>query len=486
MRRGGLGTSACCAVAMLAGCSLAPDYKVPPTAPTPAQFKEAGNWSRATPEDHLTRGNWWTVFGDETLNGLETELDQSNPNLQVALAHYDEARAFLAEAQASLFPSIGLDFNPTQNQQSLNRPLRSASQPNFYAADTFAGSISYELDLWGSVRNTVAASAAQAEAEAALLASAKLSLEAQLAQAYFNLRGLDAQDAILDDTIKAYARAYRMTEDRHAGGIASGLDVGRAKTQLGDAQAEAAQDQGQRALYEHAIASFTGRPAPDVSIAPAVQETPIPNVPAGVPSTLVERRPDVAAAERGVFAANADIGVARAAFFPNLTLSGLGGFQNTGPLNSLFTSPNLFWTVGPSLAMTVFEGGERRAALRAAKAADSAAAGTYRATVLQAFQDVEDNLALLNHLANAATAQAEAVDAAIRTEDLALARYELGAVDYLQVVTAQTAALEAKQSAATIETNRLVAAVHLIQAIGGGWTRADLPALASADPKSTG
>jgi len=476
--------AAACVIPLVGGCSFAPDYKVPPT-PTTAQFKEAGNWTMGTPADQISRGAWWTVFGDSRLNKLEQELDASNPNLAVALARYDEAQAYLAEAQAGLFPTLGTDYDPTRNRQSNNRPLRSADQPDVYTSNTFDATVSYELDLWGSVRNTVAAGAAEAEAGSALLANAKLSLEAQLAESYLELRGLDAQNSVLANTVAAYRRAYKMTVDRHTGGIASGLDVGRAQTQLESARAEASQYVAQRALYEHAIASLVGQSSSSFAIRAAVVDIKIPNVPVGLPSTLLQRRPDIAAAERQVAAANAEIGVARAAFFPNLTLQALAGFQNTGN-GSLLTAPNLFWTIGPNLAMTLFEGGLRHAQLDLAKSERNVAAGAYRATVLQAFQDVEDNLALLNHLANAATAQSAAVTAASHTEDLALDRYRLGAVNYLEVVTAQTADLEAKQSAINIDTNRRIAAVRLIKAVGGGWTTADMPVLAGLDPRASG
>lgn len=482
--RGGTRSAILWSVLVLAGCSLAPEYKVPVT-PTAAQFKEAGNWTKAMPEDQIPRGAWWKVFNDETLDTLEQQLDASNPNLAVALARYDAARAELAEAQAGLFPTIGTDYNPTRNRQSNNRPLRGANEPDVYTSNTVDATVSYEIDLWGSIRNAVAAGSAQAEAASALLANAKLSLEAELADSYIDLRGLDAQDKVLADTVAAYQRAYKMTVDRHSGGIASGLDVGRALTQLEDARAEASQDRGQRALYEHAIASLIGESSSNFTLAPQIVELSIPNIPVGLPSTLLQRRPDVAAAERQVAAANAEIGVARAAFFPNLTLAGALGLQNTGN-GSLLTAPNLFWTIGPNLAMTLFQGGLRHAELDLAKAEKNQATGSYRATVLQAFEDVEDNLGLLNHLANAETAQSAAAAAASHTEDLALDRYRLGAVNYLEVVIAQTEALQAKQSSIDIQTARLTAAVGLIKAIGGGWTRADMPTVAGLDPGAGG
>jgi NodT family efflux transporter outer membrane factor (OMF) lipoprotein len=462
--------------ALLSACSLAPEYEVP-TAPTATQFKESGNWTRATPEDALPKGSWWQVFNDQRLDALEQKLDASNPTLATALARYDQARAYLAEAQSGLYPVIGADINPTRDRQSDNRPLRGANQPDVYTADTVGATINYELDLWGSVRNTVASGEAEAQAQAAILAGVRLSLEAKLADAYANLRSLDAQDSLLDDTVASYQRAYTMTMQRHNGGIASGLDVGRAQTQLDDAYAEASQDRAQRALYEHAIASLVGEAASNFSIVPADVQIKLPNVPTGLPSTLLQRRPDIAAAERHVAAANAEIGVARAAFFPTLTLGAAGGFQNTGQ-PGLLTSPNLFWSVGPNLAMTLFEGGARQAQVDIAKAEKSEAVGNYRTIVLQAFQDVEDNLALLNHLARAESAQSAASDAAQYTETLALARYRLGAVNYLEVVTAQTAALQAKESELSIRLHRLESSIRLVKAVGGGWTTDQLPTFA--------
>jgi NodT family efflux transporter outer membrane factor (OMF) lipoprotein len=458
----------------LVGCNLAPEYKIPSTPPVTQQtFREAGAWTQGTPQDTFAKGEWWKVYNDMTLSGLESQLDSSNPNLAAALARNDQAQAFVREAESAFFPLVTTSDGVSTNKQSANRPLRSATQPNYYGADTLGATVSYELDVWGAIRDQVAAGKAEAQGQAAETAFVKLSLEATLANSYFSLRESDARTQLLTQTVDGYGRALTMTEQRHSGGIASGLDVGRAQTQLSDAKAQLSQAKAQRALYEHAIASLVGVPATTFSIAAENVDFKIPNVPAGVPSALLQRRPDVAAAERAVVAANANIGVARAAFFPTLSLGATGGVEST-QIPGLISAPNLFWTLGPNAAMTLFDAGAHQAELDIAKAERNEAAGNYRAEVLQAFQDVEDNLALLNHLASAAKDEADAVTAADRTEDLSLARYRLGAVNYLDVVVAQAAALSAQLSALDIE------------ALGGGWTVDDLPKtdMAAVTPKA--
>jgi outer membrane protein, multidrug efflux system len=465
--------------ASLAACSLAPVYKTP-AVPMPDAYKEVGPWTPASPQDAEPRGAWWSVYGDATLNGLEQRIESDNPTLAVALARYDEARADAAEAEASLYPQVRTNDWATQNRQSNNRPLRGGAGPDQYADQYVGATASYELDLWGRVRNLVAAGKANAQASAADLADVRLSLEAQLADAYLNLRGLDAQSLLLANTTAAYTRALKLTEAEHDGGSVAGLDVARAETQLRTARAQQVDVAAARALLEHEIASLVGQPASSFSL-PAVTPLPaIPAVPVATPSVLLQRRPDIAAAERRAFAANANIGVARAAFYPTISLDASGGFESAGGVN-LLSLGNSWWSLGPMAAMTLFDGGLRKAQVRAARDEFDEAAGTYRATVLAAFQDVEDNLALCNKLADEAREQAAAVVAAERTENLAMIQYQMGAVTYLDVVTAQTADLQAQQAALSVDTRRLQASVDLVRAMGGGWT-APPPVMADATP----
>ncbi|HLZ81919.1 MAG TPA: efflux transporter outer membrane subunit [Caulobacteraceae bacterium] len=466
--------AAACACA-LAGCELAPAYKAP-TITVPANYKEVGPWTEAQPADTLPRGAWWTAFQDPVLADLERQVETSNPTLAASLAAYDEARAFAAEAASAQLPTItALDSN-TYNRQSNDRPLRSRGQPDFYWANTFGGQTDYELDFWGRVRDLVKAGRAEAQASAADFETARLGLQIELANDYVNLRGLDAQAQLLETTVEAYQRAYDLTRTRHRGGVSSGLDEDRARGQLSSAKAQVSEVAARRALYEHAIASLVGKPAPSFAVSPANTSTVIPVVPAGVPSTLIERRPDIAAAERRAYAANREIGVARAAFFPTISLGAQGGFQNTGG-NDLLIAPNTFWTLGPQVALTLFDGGLRRARLAASRAAFDLASARYRATVLTAFQQVEDQLALANHLAAEARDEDDTVAADQATTRLSLVRYREGGANYLEVVTAQTAELDAEQTALALQTRRQRASVNLVEALGGGWTRADLPDL---------
>jgi multidrug efflux system outer membrane protein len=450
------------------GCSLAPAYVKPAlNAPTPDSYKEIGPWTPASPADAEPRGDWWQVYADPTLDGLEQRIEHDNPDYAAALARYDQARGFAAQARAAQFPQVTFNGGKTYNDQSQNRPLR-VGGPNTYQDDIVGAEASYELDLWGRVRNLVAAGKAQAQASGSDAANIRLSLEAQLADAYISLRGLDAQSQLLADTTAAFARALQLTETLHDGGAAPGLDVARAQAQLETARSQQADVSAQRALLEHQIASLVGIPASGFSIPPDPRLPDPPQAPVSAPSQLLQRRPDIAAAERRAFAANAGIGVARAAYYPTITLGASAGLETAGGINLLNLS-NGWWSLGPSLATAIFDGGKRKAGVAIAKAQFDEASANYRSTVLAAFQQVEDNLALCNKLADEARSDAAAVTAAQRAEQLSLIQYRLGAATYLDVVVAQTADLEDERAALATTTRRLQASVDLVRALGGGW-----------------
>ena len=462
---------------LLAGCSFAPAY-APPAVETPTTFKEGGAMTPAAADGAAARRDWWALYGDPQLDGLEADLAKANSSLASAVARYDQSRALAAQAGAALIPEVDAVGAVQANRQSKNRPLRlpAGSGPSNYDSDQIGAAVNYELDLWGRIRNNIAASRDQAQASAADLRGVELSLQAQLANDYMALRGADAQLRLLQDTVTAYTRAFDLTRTRHEGGAASGLDEGRAETQLRTAKAQIPDLKAQRALYEHAIAVLVGKPASAFSI-PATNASPNPpKTPVTAASSLLQRRPDVAAAERRAAAANAQIGVAKAAYFPTITLGLSAGFQDAGGVN-LLQAPNSYWTLGPTLVAPLFDGGRRKAQTRFAEAQFAQAAADYKQTVLGAFQNVEDQLALNNQLADEADEQALAVAAAVKTQDLALTRYQLGAADYLEVTTAQTAALLLQESALTVQTRRLQASVDLVRALGGGWSRDDLPKL---------
>ncbi|CAG9191598.1 efflux transporter outer membrane subunit [Burkholderia vietnamiensis] len=466
-------------VAFLSACSFAPTYHTPRTA-LPASFKEAGGWQAAKPADRIARDGWWKAFRDPVLDRLEAQVAAANPDVAAAVARHDEAAALFDQARSGLFPTIGLGAQVSSNRQSATRPLRGSNQPNVYGANTLDAGFDYDLDLWGKVRNEVAAGRADAQASADDLASVRLSLQTSLANAYFNLRGLDQQQRLLADTIDTYRRALQLTMSRHAGGIASDLDVSRAQTQLESARASAEDVRARRALYEHSIATLTGVPASSFSLTPDRHAAYLPSIPAGFPATLLQRRPDVAAAERRMAAANAKIGVMRAAFFPDVTLGLIGGYQSSG-LGHWLSAPNEIWSLGPSLALTLFDGGRRRALTDQAYAQLAENGAQYRAVVLAACQQVEDNLALTHHLGDEAAREQEALDAAERALQLSMSRYRDGVVSYLDVVTAQTTELNTKVAMLELDTRRQLAAVGLIAALGGGWS-AEETSSATATP----
>jgi NodT family efflux transporter outer membrane factor (OMF) lipoprotein len=458
---------------LLGACSLAPPLKTPDI-PTAAAYKEIGPWTQAQPADRLPRDSWWTLYDNAELDELQKNLIAGSPTLAAALANYAQARALSDQARAGLFPTVSLNASVTRNRESIHAPLRISNLRTYFDSNTVGGSVSYELDLWGQIRNEVAAGEANAAASAADLENARLSLIAQLADDYIQLRSLDRDSAILDQTVTAYARAQSLTEQRHNAGIAPGLDVSQAQTQLNAARSQAAQTLAQRALMEHAIAALLGVSASTFSIKPEIVDVKLPQIPSGVPATLLQRRPDIAGAQRRMIAANANIGVARAAYFPTLTLGAQGGFQSTSFSNWL-SAPSSFWAIGPNALVSVFDGGLRRAQVAQARAEFDASAANYRSTVVGAFQQVEDSLATLNYYHDAAVDEKAAVDAAQRTLDFSMALYVKGATDYLTVVTSQTAVLQTQLEALNLDTLQLRASVDLIRALGGGWESSDAP-----------
>jgi NodT family efflux transporter outer membrane factor (OMF) lipoprotein len=452
---------------LLSACSLAPPLKTPVVPPGDA-YKELGPWTQAQPADRLPRDSWWTLYDNQELDELQTKLIAGNPTLAAALADYAQAKALTDQARAGLFPTLGLNASTQRARESVHAPLISPTTPRYYDDNTFAGSVSYELDLWGQIRNEVAEAKANAAASAADLENARLSLIAQLVDDYIQLRSLDRATEILDETVSTYTRALKLTEQRHDAGIAPGLDVSQAQTQLDAARSQAAQTLAQRALMEHAIAALLGVSASTFSIKPQIVDVALPQIPSGVPATLLQRRPDIAAAQRRMMAANANIGVARAAYFPTITLGATGGFQSTAYSNWL-SAPSSFWAIGPNALLSVFDGGLRRAQVAQARAEFDVSAANYRSVVVSAFQQVEDSLATLNHYHDAGAEEKAAVDAAQRTLDFAMALYKQGATDYLTVVTSQTALLQTQLQALNLDTLQLSASVDLIRALGGGW-----------------
>jgi NodT family efflux transporter outer membrane factor (OMF) lipoprotein len=455
--------------ASLSGCSLAPTYKAPDVPVAPAYANADTPWTEAKPADRLDRNGWWKLYGDARLDALQATLLTNNATLAAALAHYEQSEAFTRQVRAGLFPQIGLNANAQRNRESDTRPLRGATSPSNYNSYTIGAQLDYEVDLWGRVRDTVTAGTAEEAASAADLASVQLSLQAQLADSYLQLNGFDRQIKVLDESITAFARALALTQSRHEGGIASGLDVARAQTQLSNAKSQLTQAQAQRSLVLHAIAVLVGDSASAFSLATDDAPVKVPTIPLDVPSVILQRRPDIAAAERRTAAANARIGIARSAFFPQLTIDGQGGWQSDR-WGSIATAPNRFWAIGPTVLLSVFDGGRRKAGVEAAKAATDEAGAQYRDVVLNAFAQVEDNLTLLRDLGTALVDQRAAADAAQRSVDLSLNRYREGAVGYLDVVQAQTAALDARRSVIDLETRQLRASVQLVRALGGGWS----------------
>ena len=457
--------------AAAAGCSFAPPYQVPDSAKAPAQFKEqSGDWKIAQPQDAAPRGSWWTLYDDAELNALQEKIRDSNLTLKAAFARLQYARAQYRVARADLFPTVTGDPYATRERFSSNAPKELPGSPTLLNDFLIGADFSYEVDLWGRVRNEVAAARANRQASAADLASIELSLRAQLAEDYFNLRAADAEVTLLDRTVEDYRKTLGLVTDLFKGGAAALADVAQAQAQFDNALTQAADERLQRAQAEHAIAVLVGENPSNFSL--KVSPLPIgaapPAIDPGLPSTLLERRPDIAEAERRVAGANAQIGVARAAYFPRFTFAAGGGFESTRASN-LFEVPSRFWSVGPQVSLPIFEGGRLVAQTAQAKAAYEEQVAEYRNTVLTAYQDVEDNLAALRELKAESDTDADAVKATTTALQQAQDRYAAGIVTFLEVATAETAALQAQITAVNIQARRMSASVLLIKALGGGW-----------------
>lgn len=465
-----------CAMSMLllAGCTVGPNYKRP-AAEVPPMYKEVGDWKPAQPNDQGLSGNWWEIFQDSQLNALEAQVNVSNQNLKAAEAAYTQARAALRYQRADYYPTVTVNPSVTRNAYSGDRQPKS---PTFNGV-TFTDlqipfELSYQVDVWGRVRRTVESYRAQAQATAADLAAVNLSMHAQLALDYFQARMLDAEEQLLNSTVTQYEQAFELMENRFEGGLSSDLEVQQAKTQLETTRAEAIDVGVARAQYEHAVAILIGKPPASFSLAPLPLTAPPPPIPVGLPSDLLERRPDIAAAERLMASANAQIGVAKSAYYPLVNLAAAGGFES-GAITTLISGPSVLWSVGPSAMLTLFDVGRRRAASDLAVAAYDQAVANYRQTVLTGFQQVEDNVAALRILEHEAEVQNGAVIAAQKYLELANTRYIGGVTSYLEVTTAESAALSDEVTAVNILGRRMVDAVTLVQALGGGWNSSEIP-----------
>ena len=460
---------------LLGGCMVGPDY-VKPSAPSTPAYKENEGWKVAQPSDHLPRGAWWDLFADPELRALEEEVATANQDLKVAEARLREARAAVRFNRAGLFPTLSTTLGPRSVRESSNQPfLAPGSRPGSSGDLLWSLDMSYEVDLWGRVRRTVASARHEAQATAADLETARLSLQAELAIDYFELRAADAQQQLLEETVKAFEAALRLTMNRFQGGAAPKSDVAQAQTQLDTTRVQATDIAVQRAQFEHAIAVLIGKPPASFSLPRRPLDHRPPDIPVGVPSQLLERRPDIAAAERRVAEANEQIGIARAAYYPTVMLNASVGFEGSSFGNFLNAS-SLLWSVGASITQTIFDGGRRRATSETARAAYDATVASYRQTTLTAFQQVEDNLTALRVLEQEAQQQRQAVESAQDSLQLFTNRYRGGVDNYLQVITAQTVALANQRNEIDILRRRVGASVLLVKALGGGWSVAELPA----------
>ncbi len=453
-----------CGIALAASCAVGPDYRRP-AFETASSYKEQTDWKPSEPNDVMSRGPWWNIFKDEELAALEAKVEVSNENVKAAAAAFDQARALVAQARAGFWPTLSAGVGAA-------RGATGAIPARTTVSATASGN--WTLDIWGQIRRTVESDRASAQASAAALAAATLSAQGELAIDYFELRAQDQLQRILDDIVEAEQLSLKITENRYHFGVAAKADVVTAQAQLLNSQAQQINAKIQRGILEHAIAVLVGLQPASFSLAPSALRGDVPTVPAGVPSTLLERRPDVAEAERKMAAANAQIGVAKAAYFPILSLSGSDQYTNS-TFSHLISVPNRVWSVGPQLAETLFDGGLRRAQVAQARAAYETNVAAYRQTVLAGFEQVEDEIVTLRVLEQQSVVEDAAVAAAREAEKLTLNQYKAGTVPYSSVITAQTTRLNSEETALSVFSSRLQASVTLIEALGGGWKEADLP-----------
>ena len=465
----------------LAGCTVGPNYHRP-DAPAPPSFKEQtpvstpppGNWKAAQPDDAAHRGKWWEVYNDAKLNSLEEQVAVSNQTLRAAAERYAAAREQIRVVSADKFPNVTSGLGAQRVHQSKTRATFVPGSTTSYGDFLVQGQATWEPDLWGRVRRSVESATASAQASAAELANVQLSLQAELALDYFQLRGLDTQKQLLDSSVAAYQRSLDLTKRRFEGGVASDVDVAQAQTQLDSTRSQDIDVGVARSQFEHAIATLIGVPASSFTLEAAPLNLSLPSVPTGLPSELLERRPDIAAAERRVQAANAQIGVAISAYYPNVSLSAIGGFES-GQIGAWLQGPGALWALGASASELLFDAGRRRAITQQSRDNYEATAADYRESVLNSFQEVEDNLAALRILEEEARSERAAVFSAERSLTLSTNRYKGGVTSYLEVLTAQTAQLSNQRASADITTRQFAASVQLIRAIGGGWDVSQLP-----------
>ena len=463
--------------AALGGCMVGPDY-VRPSAPESATFKEAVDWKVAQPRDDAPRGPWWEAFAEPELNALVSQVEINNQTVAAAAARVREAQAVTQASRSQLFPAINANAAALRTSRGSSAGSSSSGGSSVTNSYNVALDLNWEIDLWGGIRRGIEASGATAQASAADLAAATLSMQALLAQDYLLLRVQDAEIALLRETVAAYERSLQLTQNQYKAGVVARGDVAQAEAQLASTRAQLLDATIARAQLEHAVAVLIGKPPSDLTIAPRPLATVFPQIPVTLPSELLERRPDIAAAERRTASANAQIGVAQAAFFPALTLGATAGVQSS-VIGNLLSLPARYWSIGPAIAQAVFDAGLRQAQKAQAIAAYDETVANYRGAVLTAFQEVEDNLAALSILEREAAVQDEAVKAARESAAIALNQYRAGTANYLAVVVLQTAALNSERTALTIHGRRLTASVALIKALGGGWNAAQLAPTAS-------